>query len=116
MRQQRKSGRERQPVLPFPEAGELPRAFWQARFCDFNVYSKGEKTEKLNHMHANPVTRGLVEHPDLAMEPVVALWERRDGLVHLDDVECKETLRSLLASIHPSRKSFGSATYGKDCP
>ena len=73
MRQQRKSGRERQPGLPFPEAGELPRAFRQARFCDFNVYSKGQKTEKLNHTHANPVTRGLVEHPDLAMELLVAL-------------------------------------------
>jgi hypothetical protein len=48
MRQQRKSGRD-------------------------NVYSKGQKTEKLNHTHANPVTRGLVEHPDLAMELLVAL-------------------------------------------
>jgi putative transposase len=62
MRKQRKSGSARQPGLPFPEAGELPRAFWQARFYDFNVYSKGKKTEKLNYMRANPVTRGLLEH------------------------------------------------------
>jgi putative transposase len=49
--------------LPFAEAGEAPPAFWQARFYDFNLYSKGKKTEKLNYMHANPVIRGLVKHP-----------------------------------------------------
>jgi putative transposase len=39
------------------------RAFWQPRFYDFNVYTQGKKTEKLNYMHANPVVRRLVEHP-----------------------------------------------------
>jgi hypothetical protein len=29
---------------------ELPRAFWKARFYDFNVYSRGKKREKLNYM------------------------------------------------------------------
>ncbi|HKH97957.1 MAG TPA: transposase [Candidatus Sulfotelmatobacter sp.] len=43
--------------------GEPFRSFWQARFYDFSVYSKGKKKEKLNYMHANPVIRGLVEHP-----------------------------------------------------
>ena len=38
-------------------------AFWQARFYDFNVYSAGKKSEKLNYMHANPVIRKLVRHP-----------------------------------------------------
>jgi REP-associated tyrosine transposase len=46
------------------EGHEEPlRAFWQARFYDFNVYKNGKKKEKLNYMHANPVTRGLVKHP-----------------------------------------------------
>ncbi|MGC2832173.1 MAG: transposase [Candidatus Acidiferrum sp.] len=49
--------------LPFAETGEPLRAFWQARFYDFNVYSKGKKREKLNYMHANPLIRGLVKHP-----------------------------------------------------
>jgi len=49
--------------LPFEETEEPLRAFWQARFYDFNVYSRGKKTEKLNYMHANPVIRGLVKHP-----------------------------------------------------
>jgi hypothetical protein len=47
----------------FAEAGEPLRAFWQTRFYDFNVYSRGKKTEKLNYMHATPVIRGLVKHP-----------------------------------------------------
>jgi putative transposase len=38
-------------------------AFWQARFYDFNVYSDGKRSEKLNYMHANPVIRKLVSHP-----------------------------------------------------
>jgi putative transposase len=45
---------------------ELPPrlpAFWQERFYDFNVYSTGKRKEKLDYMHANPVVRGLVEHP-----------------------------------------------------
>jgi putative transposase len=42
---------------------DLPR-FWQPRFYDFNVHSKEKKKEKLNYMHANPVERGLVIHPN----------------------------------------------------
>jgi putative transposase len=49
--------------LPFTETREPLRAFWQARFYDFNVYGEGKKKEKLNYMHANPVIRGLVKHP-----------------------------------------------------
>jgi putative transposase len=49
--------------LPFTESGEPLRAFWQARFYDFNAYTTGKKKEKLNYMHGNPVKRGLVEHP-----------------------------------------------------
>ena len=49
--------------LPFAETAEPLRSFWQARFYDFNVHSKGKQTEKLNYMHANPVIRGLVKHP-----------------------------------------------------
>src|SRR5690348_1308284 len=65
-RRLRKRGRPAnagQMRLPFVEAGEPLRAFWQARFYDFNVYSRGKVKEKLNYMHANPVIRGLVKHP-----------------------------------------------------
>ena len=63
MRKRRKSRGTAQLRLPFQPEEELPRAFWQARFYDFNVYTNGKKTEKLNYMHANPVIRGLVQHP-----------------------------------------------------
>ena len=49
--------------LPFEERDEPLRAFWQARFYDFNVYTRGKRREKLNYMHANPVIRKLVKHP-----------------------------------------------------
>ena len=38
-----------------------PRAFWQARFYDFNVWTTKKRVEKLRYMHRNPVKRGLVE-------------------------------------------------------
>jgi putative transposase len=41
-----------------------PRAFWQARFYDFNIWSKKKRLEKLRYMHRNPVKRGLVASPE----------------------------------------------------
>ncbi len=43
---------------------ETGRAFWQARFYDFNVWSAKKHIEKLRYMHRNPVKRGLVESPE----------------------------------------------------
>jgi putative transposase len=37
---------------------------WEKRFHDFNVWSERKRIEKLRYMHRNPVTRGLVEHPE----------------------------------------------------
>ena len=49
--------------LGFAEEETGLRQFWQARFYDFNVYTEKKKREKLEYMHSNPVTRGLVLHP-----------------------------------------------------
>jgi putative transposase len=38
---------------------------WQRRFYDLNVWSEKKFQEKLDYMHANPVTRGLVTSADL---------------------------------------------------
>src|SRR6266705_4014715 len=67
--------------LAFTRSDEgLPR-FWQPRFYDFNVWSKGKVREKLEYMHANPVTRKLVHHPKgLAVEQLVLLREGRRRL------------------------------------
>jgi putative transposase len=43
---------------------EPRRAFWQARFYDFNVWTTKKRVEKLRYMHRNPVKRGLVESPE----------------------------------------------------
>jgi putative transposase len=62
LRKKKRGGRAGQLRLSFMSgAADLPR-FWQPRFYDFNVYSANKKREKLEYMHANPVTRGLVEH------------------------------------------------------
>jgi len=41
-----------------------PRAFWQARFYDFNVWTTKKRVEKLRYMHRNPVKRRLVDSPE----------------------------------------------------
>jgi putative transposase len=46
-------------------ARDLPPAFWQPRYYDFNVYSQRKYTEKLRYIHRNPVKRGLVASPEL---------------------------------------------------
>jgi len=43
----------------FPE--DARRAFWQARFYDFNVWTTKKRVEKLRYMHRNPVKRRLVD-------------------------------------------------------
>ena len=62
LRQRRRQGPAGQRQLPFAESRE-PRAFWQPRFYDFNVFTEKKKREKLEYMHSNPITRGLVSHP-----------------------------------------------------
>jgi putative transposase len=62
LRKQKRANAGQLP-LPFVRPREPLRAFWQARFYDFNVYSRGKEREKVNYMHANPVKRGLVKHP-----------------------------------------------------
>jgi len=63
LRKRRRSAHARQMRLPFEESAEPVRAFWQARFYDFNVYSEVKRIEKLNYMHENPMKRKLVTHP-----------------------------------------------------
>jgi len=48
----------------FAEEEGRTRAFWQARFYDFNVWTTKKRVEKLRYMHRNPVKRGLVESPE----------------------------------------------------
>lgn len=74
--------------LNFPESiHELPQ-FWQPRFYDFNVYSHKKMREKLEYMHANPVTRGLVEHPkDWPWSSFLFYATGEQGLLTIDIVD-----------------------------
>ncbi len=40
------------------------KPFWLPRFYDFNIYINEKRIEKLRYLHRNPVTRGLVDHPE----------------------------------------------------
>jgi hypothetical protein len=48
--------------------------FWQRRFYDFNVWSKKKQIEKLNYMHFNPVTTGLVTPKEWAWSDYRFYW------------------------------------------
>ena len=38
----------------------LSEPFWQPKYYPFNLYSQKKAEEKLDYMHKNPVTAGLV--------------------------------------------------------
>ena len=63
LRGRRVRGRAGASQLSLWPKAALPRAFWQRRFYDFNVWSREKKNEKLEYMHFNPVKRGLVADP-----------------------------------------------------
>src|SRR5208282_3009254 len=63
-----------------------PKRFWQRRFYDFNVWSRGKLKEKLNYMHANPVTRKLVKHPKNWPWSSWSFYEKGEGVLLQMDV------------------------------
>jgi putative transposase len=61
-----------------------PRAFWQRRYYDFNVFRERKHVEKLRYMHRNPVKRGLVKSPELwAWSSFRVYWLGEDGPVKI---------------------------------
>ena len=88
MRLKKRAGDTGQLRLRFEKEAEQPKAFWQPRFHDFNVYTRGKITEKLNYMHANPVKRKLVEHPkDWPWSSWSYYKKGEAGLVRMDAAE-----------------------------
>ena len=86
LRKKRRAAANSPLQMSFAElaGGEL-RQFWQARFYDFNVYSERKKREKLLYMHANPVTRKLVEHPkDWPWSSFSGYMKKGQGLISID--------------------------------
>ena len=73
--------------LPFAASREPLRAFWQARFYDFNVYTERKRREKLDYMHGNPVTRRLVQRPqDWPWSSYLSYEKGEAGLIPIDHI------------------------------
>ena len=88
LRKRKKRSSRGQLSLPFSGERSLAKRFWQRRFYDFNVWSYGKWKEKLNYMHANPVTRKLVKHPkDWAWSSWSFYEKGEEGLISIDRVE-----------------------------
>jgi len=83
----KKRGTPGQLALPFPGEVGQHRRFWQRRYFDFNVYSEKKMREKLDYMHANPVKRGLVSHPQEWPWSSWSFCERGKGVIRMDKWE-----------------------------
>jgi putative transposase len=88
LRKEKRRASAAQLRLPFMDArANLPR-FWQVRFYDFNVYSAKKVREKLEYMHANPVSRGLVQDAGAWMWSSFLFYAKGEpGLVPIDSVD-----------------------------
>lgn len=84
LRGRKESGKESFSSL---EIGDIPRAFWQRRYYDFNIYSRDKLVEKLDYMHANPVKEGLVQHPKDWPWSSWAAYAGKPSLLAIDFVE-----------------------------
>jgi len=88
LRRKKRRGSGGQWRLPFPEEDSGLKRFWQRRFYDFNVWSRGKLKEKLNYMHANPVVRRLVKHPKNWPWSSWSFYEKgEEGLIRIDPVD-----------------------------
>jgi putative transposase len=97
MRGKRRRGSPAQLSLKFLSELDALRRFWQKRFYDFNVWSETKLREKLDfftrdreavNMHANPVIRGPVKHPnDWAWSSWGLYMNGESGLVKIDPME-----------------------------
>jgi putative transposase len=50
-------------ALPASVHDESHHRLWQRRFYPYGIYTEKKQLEKLDYMHNNPVTRGLVNSP-----------------------------------------------------
>lgn len=88
LRGRRRRSARQQLSLPFRGfAG--PRAFWQRRFYDFNVWSEKKLIEKLEYMHRNPVQRKLVTHPRDWPWSSWSHYAGRSALIRIDVLDGK---------------------------
>lgn len=95
IRGKRRRNSRAQMRVPFPEEKRGLKRFWQRRFYDFNVWSRGKIKEKLNYMHANPVVRKLVKHPRDWSWSSWSFYEKGEGVpLQMDFVEREKKRRA----------------------
>jgi len=70
--------------LRFAEEETELRRFWQRRYYDFNVYTRKKMKEKLEYMHANPITEKLVKHPKDWLWSSWMYYATGEGLLRID--------------------------------
>jgi putative transposase len=113
MRQPKRRKLPSQLQLRFPREQNRPMRFWQRRFYDFNVYSRGKVKEKLNYMHANPVARKLVKHPRDRPWSSWSFYECGGaGLIEMDSedgAENPERRTHLPRQVNPLKTTKGAA-------
>ena len=94
--------------VEFDNAEGSATPFWQARFYDFNVYSDGKRSEKLNYMHANPVIRKLVKHPkDWPWSSWSHYRAGREGMIRIDALGDTDEVNP---KTHPQNPRVGHPT------
>ncbi len=93
------------------DSGITTDHFWQRRFYDFNVFSQRKLGEKLRYMHRNPVTRRLVNTPELwPWSSFRAYAFGEAGVVKLNDWPTNlERLAPDRHLAHPSKTAKGGA-------
>jgi putative transposase len=114
LRAQRKRECRAQPTL-WREPENLPAQVWQARFYDFNVWSRGKRVEKLRYMHPNPVKRGLVlEAGQWAWSSFRDYAHDEPGRVKLNQWPAAQLRRTACATKSPPlQRTQGRGTHSK---
>ena len=84
LRKRRHAAPTGQFPLAFPNGQARVPRFWQPRFYDFNVWSKKKLREKLEYMHANPVTKKLVTHPKDWPWSSWSFYAKGQGILRID--------------------------------
>ena len=101
----------KQLTLSFASEQKEPRAFWQRRFYDFDVWSENKLREKLNYMRRNPLERKLVLHPkDWPWSSWTHYVKGEKGLIAIDSLETVETQKKTRTFPKPNPKGAAPAS------
>ena len=91
LRKRSRNAASGQLTFRFASSGKDAGHFWQRHFYDFNVWSDKKRKEKLDYMHANPVTRKLVSHPkDWPWSSWSYYAKGEKGLIQIDRLQPPE--------------------------